>query len=58
MMNCGRATWLRTWAAKLTCRRGTKRAMAALARRMAVLLHHMWKDDTDFCFDIPMLHAG
>ena len=58
MMHCGRATWLRTWAAKLARRRGAKRAMVALARRIAVILHRMWKDDTDFRFDIPVLHAS
>lgn len=41
MMHRGRATWLRTWAAKLARRRGTKRAMVALARRIAVILHRM-----------------
>ena len=35
-----------------------KRAMVALARRIAVILHRMWKDDTDFRFDTPVLHAG
>lgn len=58
MMHRGRATWLRTWAAKLARRRGAKRAMVALARRIAVILHRMWKDDTDFRFDAPVLHAG
>ena len=58
MMHRGRASWLRTWAAKLARRRGAKRAMVALARRIAVILHRMWKDDTDFRFDIPVLHAS
>ena len=58
MMHRGRATWLRTWAAKLARRRGAKRAMVALARRIAVILHRMWKDDTDFSFDNPVLHVG
>lgn len=58
MMHRGRASWLRTWAARLARRRGAKRAMVALARRIAVILHRMWKDDTGFCFDIPVLHAG
>ncbi len=58
MMHHGRASWLRTWAAKLARRRGAKRAMVALARRIAVILHRMWKDDTDFHFDIPLLHAS
>lgn len=42
MMYRGRATWLRTWGAKLARRRGAKRAMVALARRIAVILHRMW----------------
>ena len=32
--------------------------MVALARRIAVILHRMWKDDTNFPLDIPVLHAG
>ena len=58
MMHRGRASWLRTWAAKLARRRGPKREMVALARRIAVILHRMWKDDTNFRLDIPVLHAG
>lgn len=57
MMHRGRATWLRTWAAKLARRRGAKRAMVALARRIAVILHRMWKDDIDFRFDAPVINA-
>lgn len=48
MMHRGRASWLRTWGAKLARRRGAKRAMVALARRIAVILHRMWVDDADF----------
>lgn len=58
MMQRGRTSWLQTWAAKLARRRGAKRAMVALARGIAVVLHRMWKDDTDLRFDIPVLHAG
>jgi len=31
--------------------------MVALARRIAVILHRVWVDDTDFLSDIPMQHA-
>jgi transposase len=48
MMHRGRSTWLRTWAAQVAHRRGAKRAMVALARRISVILHRMWVDDTDF----------
>ena len=58
MMHRGRTSWQRTWAAKIARRRGAKRAMVALAWRIAVILHRMWKDDTDLLFDIPVLHAG
>ena len=53
----GRSTWLRTWAAQVARRRGAKRAMVALARRIAVILHRMWIDDTDFRSDIALPHA-
>lgn len=48
MMNRGRSTWLRTWGVQLATRRGRKRAMVALARRIAVILHRMWVDGTTF----------
>ena len=58
MMHRGRSTWLRTWAAKLARRGGAKRAMEALARRIAVILHRIWVDDTDFRSDIPLAHEA
>ncbi|GAB5463257.1 IS110 family RNA-guided transposase [Hoeflea alexandrii] len=48
MMNRGRSTWLRTWGAQLAQRRGRKIAMVALARRIAVILHRIWIDNTTF----------
>jgi transposase len=48
MLHRGRASWLRTWAARVARRRGNKRAMVALARRIAVVLHRMWRDGTTF----------
>ncbi|MCW3783987.1 hypothetical protein OM960_20845, partial [Defluviimonas sp. CAU 1641] len=33
-------------------------AYMSLARRIAVILHRMWKDDTDFRVDVPALHAS
>ena len=48
MMNRGRATWLRSWGAQVAKRRGRKRAMVALARRISVILHRMWIDGTTF----------
>ena len=41
-------TWLRAWAERVVRRRGVKRAAVALARRMGVILHRMWVDNTEF----------
>jgi transposase len=57
MLHRGRSTWLRTWAAQVARRRGGKRAMVALARRIGVILHRMWVDDTDFRSDTAVPHA-
>lgn len=40
--------WLRAWAERVARRRGVKRAAVALARRMGVILHRMWVDNTAF----------
>jgi transposase len=48
MLHRGRGSWLRTWASKVQKRRGAKRAMVALARRIGVVLHRMWRDGTCF----------
>lgn len=49
------ARWssLRAWAMRIARRRGRKRAVVALARRMAVILHRMWVSETDFCWGTP-----
>lgn len=39
---------LRSWGMKLAKRLGFKKARVALARKMAVVLHRMWRDGTDF----------
>jgi transposase len=39
---------LKSWGAKLAKRAGFKKARVALARKMAVVLHRMWFDGTDF----------
>jgi transposase len=46
------AKWssLKAWAVKLAQRRSMKRAKVALARRLAVILHAMWRDEADFRF--------
>ena len=46
------AKWssLKAWAMKLAQRRGLKRAKVALARKLAVVLHRMWVDASNFRF--------
>lgn len=39
---------LKAWGAKLARKVGPKRARAAVARKMAVILHRRWIDETDF----------
>jgi transposase len=39
---------LKRWALDVAKRRGMKRAKVALARKLAVILHRMWVDGTDF----------
>jgi transposase len=44
------ARWfpLKAWAMRVAARRGAKRAKVALARKLAVILHRLWVDGTDF----------
>ena len=41
---------LRVWGLAVAKRRGMARAKAAVARKLAVILHRMWIDGTDFRF--------
>ena len=41
-------SWLKAWGMKIARHRGTKRAIVAVARRMAVVMHRMWVDGTEF----------
>jgi transposase len=41
-------SWLKAWAMKVARSRGLKRAVVALARRLAVIMHRMWVDGTEF----------
>lgn len=39
---------LKAWGVRLAQRRGLKRAVVAVARRLAVILHRIWADGTEF----------
>src|SRR3989440_6667228 len=39
-------SWLKAWGMKIARHRGIKRAIVAVARRLAVIMHRMWVDGT------------
>jgi len=41
-------SWLKAWAMKIARHRGMKKAIVALARRLAVIMHCIWVDGTEF----------
>jgi transposase len=43
-----RWSWLKAWAMQIARRRGMKKAIVALARRLAVVMHRIWTDGTEF----------
>ena len=43
-----RSSWLKAWAMQIAKRRGIKKAIVALARRLAVIMHRIWVDGTEF----------
>ncbi len=44
-----RWSWLKRWGVQIAQRRGARRAQVAVARRLAVILHRIWVDGTEFC---------
>jgi hypothetical protein len=41
-------TYSKRWRLEVAKRRGLKRAKVAVARKLAVILHRMWIDDSTF----------
>jgi transposase len=48
LVHSTRWSWLKAWAMQIARRRGMKRALVALACRLAVILHRIWVDGTEF----------
>ena len=48
LLHHGRWSSLRSWAMRIAKRRSVKAAKVALARKLAVILHRMWSNGTDF----------
>jgi len=50
-------SWLKAWAMKIARHRGLKKAIVALARRLAVIMHRIWVDGTEFRWTKDMAAA-
>jgi transposase len=48
LVRSSRWSWLKARAMQIAKRRGMKRAIVALARRLAVIMHCIWVDGTEF----------
>ena len=51
-------SWLKAWALKIARQRGMKKATVALARRLAVILHRIWVDGSEFRWTREQAPAG
>ena len=47
MLRSTRWSWLKAWAMQIARRRGMKKAIVALARQFAVIMHRIWVDGTE-----------
>jgi transposase len=43
-----RWSWLKRWGLEVAKRRGLKRACVAVARKLAIIVHRMWVDGSEF----------
>jgi transposase len=48
LIHSGKWSWLKAWGIQVAQRRGIRRAIVAVARRLAVVLHRMWVDGSEF----------
>jgi transposase len=48
MLRSKKWSWLKAWAMQVARRCGMKKAIVALARRLAVIMHRIWVDGTEF----------
>ncbi len=49
----GRWNPLKAWGIAVARRRGMQKAIVAVARKLAIVLHRMWRDNTDFRWTAP-----
>lgn len=48
LVKISRTSSLQEWGLAIAQRSGFKKAKVAVARKLAVLLHRLWRDDTEF----------
>jgi transposase len=48
LMHSKKWSWLKAWAMQIARRRGLKKAIVALARLLAVIMHRIWVDGAQF----------
>lgn len=48
MMRSVAGSEIKSWGLRLMRRKGRRRAVVAVARKLAVIMHRMWADDTEF----------
>jgi len=49
---------VKAWGLRLAAKRGHKRALVAVARKLAVIMHRMWLDGSEFRFAASDPAAG
>jgi transposase len=55
----GKWSRLKSWGVRLAQRNGFKAASTAVARKLAVVMHRMWVDETDFAYgEMPAAQAA
>jgi transposase len=55
----GKWSRLKAWGVRLAQRNGFKPAATAMARKLAVVMHRMWVDETNFAYgDMPVAQAA
>jgi transposase len=53
LRRCRKWSVLRAWGIKLAKKVGVKKACVAVARKLAIIMHRMWVEETDFRFGQP-----
>jgi transposase len=48
LLRSSKWSWLKAWAMKIAKHRGMKKAIVALARRLAVIMHRIWTNGSEF----------